>query len=118
MTDTFSKVILSGSTDGRPIAVAATSSPGTTIHTAGAGQTNRDLLYLQAINVSAGSVKLTIEFGGTSTSDDIMQYIPAQSGMQWVVKGLPLQNSLIVKAFAGITNVINITGYVNRDMVT
>ena len=39
---TFSKIPLSGSTNGKGILVAATATLGTTIHTAGSGTTNFD----------------------------------------------------------------------------
>lgn len=110
---TYSKVILSGSTNGRPIKVAATASAGATIHTAHA--TAIDEVWLYATNTSTSAVKLTLEFGGiTSPDDNIEATIPPESGLVQVCPGLPLTNSLVVKAFAGSANVINIVGWVNR----
>ena len=45
---TFSRVLLSGGTSGAPIPVAATATPGTLIHTAVAGATSFDEVYLWA----------------------------------------------------------------------
>lgn len=107
---------LSGSTDGRNIKVAATSSPGTTIHTAVSGTTagTLDEVWLWAYNGHTAAVTLTIQFGGTSTpDDDIKVTIPYQSGLQLVVPGFVLQNGDVVKAYAGTTNVVTIGGYVN-----
>jgi len=56
---TFSKVILSGSTNGKAVKVAATATAGTTIHTAHA--TALDEIWLYAHNSSASAVKLTLE---------------------------------------------------------
>jgi hypothetical protein len=39
---TFSKQILSGSTNGRPISISASASPGTIIHTAQSGTSGID----------------------------------------------------------------------------
>lgn len=111
----YSKVILSGSTNGRLIKVAATSTPGTTIHTAVAGAASIDEIWLWAINTDTSDRKLTIEYGGVASPDDLIEVIiPAESGLMLVVPGLILQNSLVVKAFAAAANVVLVGGYVNR----
>jgi hypothetical protein len=110
----FSKVLLSGSTNGRAIAVAATATPGTLIHTAQSGTTGIDEVWLYAMNSSTNTVKLTVEFGGTSVSDQIELNIPGESGLVLVCPGLTLNNELVVRAFAATTNVLSISGYANR----
>ena len=113
----FSKIELTGSTDGRPIKIAATATPGTTIHTAQAatGADNYDEIWLWAFNSDTTARKLTIEFGGTTSPDDtIEQTIGAETGLPLVCPGLVLQNSLVVKAFCATTNVVMLVGYVNR----
>lgn len=111
---TFSKQLLSGSTNGRHIAVAATATPGTTIHTAVAGTAALDEIWLYAMNTSTTAVKLTVEFGNTATSDQIEITLAAEAGLTLISPGLVLNNGLVVRAFAGTANVINISGYVNR----
>lgn len=111
---TFAKVPLSGSTNGRGVNVAATATAGTLIHTAVAGTSSFDEVWLYAVNTSTSAVKLTVEHGGTASSDNIEITIPAESGLVLVSPGLFLNNSLVVRAFAGTTNVISIHGYVNR----
>lgn len=114
------KVKLSGSTNGKQIKVAATSTPGTTIHTAQSGTTTGkfDEIWLWCVNSDATARKLTIEFGGTTAPDDLIeQTIAAESGLYLVVPGLILQNSLVVKAFAATANVLLISGFVNRVVV-
>lgn len=111
----FEKVLLSGSTNGRNIEVSATATPGTLIHTAVSGTSSLDEVYLYAVNMHTSAVVLTIEFGGTTSSDDLIDIsLDADSGLYLVIPGLLLQNGLVVRAFAGTTNVININGYVNR----
>ena len=111
--DTFNKVKLSGSTDGKQIKVAATSTPGTTIHTA--DPTKLDEIWIYCVNSSTSPVKLTIEWGEATAPDGNVEVtIPAESGYMLVIAGLVLTNSLVVKAFAGTTNVLLINGYVNR----
>jgi len=107
------KTILSGSTDGKLIKVAATSTAGTTIHTAEAS--NKDEVHLYAYNNHTSDVKLTIEFGGATVPDDLIEEtIPFKNGLHLVLPGLVISGSLVVKAFAATTNVIYIAGYVNE----
>ena len=109
----YSKVVLSGSTNGRNIKVVATATLGTTIHTAHA--TSIDEITLYACNTDTTDRKLTIEFGGVSSPDDLMEVtIPAESGWINVVPGLLLTNSLVVTAFCASANVVMINGYINR----
>lgn len=111
---TFSKIDLSGSTDGKQIAVAATATAGTLIHTAQSGTAGIDEIWMYATNPTSSAVLLTIEYGGTTTADQIRVTIPSQSGLTVVVPGLVLHNALVVRAFAATANAINISGYVNR----
>ena len=107
---------LSGSTDGMPIKVVQTATAGTTIHTAVAGTTagTFDEIWLYAYNGHTVSVTLTIEYGGATVPDqNIIVDVANKSGLLLVVPGLVLQNSLVVKAFASVANVITLSGYVN-----
>lgn len=109
---TYTKLPLSGSTDGRPVKVAATATAGTTIHTTGS---DIDEVWLWASNTDSVVRKLTIEFGGTTSPDDTIEVsIPAESGLVLVIPGIPLQNTLVVRAFAATANVVNVVGFVNR----
>jgi hypothetical protein len=113
---TFSKVLLSGSTTGKGIKVAATATAGTTIHTAVSGTASIDEIWLYANNTSSAAVKLTLEWGEATAPDGNIEItIGAEgTGLVLISAGLLLQNSLVVKAFAATANVINIFGYVNR----
>jgi hypothetical protein len=115
----ISKVLLSGSTGGMPIKIAATGSVGTTIHATGTSSTTIDEVWLYATNTSAASVNLTIEFGSTTAPDqNIIVAIPSKSGLSICTAGLVLTGTgaaaRTITAFAGTTNVINIIGYINR----
>ncbi len=112
---TYAKQLLSGSTNGKGILVVATATAGTTIHTAVSGTSDIDELWVYAVNSSDADVKLTLEWGEATAPDgNIEQTVPAESGLMLLVPGLLLQNSLVLKAFAGTTNVIIIHGYANR----
>lgn len=112
---TFTKRILSGSTNGKAIKVAATATLGTTIHTAVTGTSDMDEIYLYAVNSDTAAKKLTLEFGGVASPDNLIEVtIPAESGLYLVSPGLLLNNALVVTAFCETANVVMIYGYVNR----
>lgn len=116
---TFTKVALSGSTQGKAIKVSATASTGTTIHATGTSSSIIDEVWLYAYNSSTGPITLTIQYGGTTAVDnDIKIDVPPTSGLTLIVPGLILTGTgaaaNTVYAYAGTTNVITISGYVNR----
>jgi hypothetical protein len=112
---TFSKVKLSSSTSGRGIKIAATATAGTAIHTAVAGASDIDEVWLYAVNSSVADVVLTIEMGGTTDPDDTIDVtIKAYSGLTLIVPGLIMNGTLAIAGFASVANVIIVFGYVNR----
>jgi hypothetical protein len=111
---TFSKIPFSGSTNGRGVLVSASATPGTLIHTAVSGSASFDEVWIYCQNTSASTAFLDVEFGGTSTADQIEIAIPGESGLILVVPGLFLNNSLPVRAYSSILNVLSMHGYVNR----
>ena len=121
---TFTKLALqpAGSTGtGLAIKVAATATAGTAIHTASTTTTTIDEIWLYAVNTSASSVKLTIEWGETTAPDGHIEVtVLPEAGLVTVVPGFLLQGNAtpkVVRAFAGTANVISIHGFVNRITV-
>ena len=116
---TFTKTLLSGSTQGKGIKVVATASTGTTIHATGTSSTTIDEVWLYAYNSATGNVLLTIQYGGTTSPDnDIKITLPSQSGLTLIAPGLILTGTGAVAntvyAYADTANVVTISGYVNR----
>jgi len=118
---TLSKLCLqpAGTTGtGLAVKVAATSGTGTAIHTASTTTTTIDEIWLYAVNSSASSVKLTIQFGETTAPDgNIEVTVQPEAGLVTVIPGLPLQGNAtakVVRAFAATADVILIHGFVNR----
>lgn len=116
---TYSKELLSGSAGGRGIKVAATASPGTTIHATGTSASALDEVWLYAHNSSSAMVALTVEWGGATSPDDLIKLsIPAQTGLTLVVPGLLLTGdgsaARTIRAFAETANVVIVSGYVHR----
>lgn len=117
MAAIFSKVVLSGSTNGLPIPVAATATAGTLIHTAIAGTTSVDEIWLWVSNVTATPATLTIEWGGvTDPGNHLVKgyVVPNNSEPILIAAGFLLRNTLVVRAFGGTASALNIDGFVNR----
>jgi len=118
---TFSKIALSGSTDGKMIKVAQTATAGTTIHTGSATATTFDEIWLYAVNSDTTARKLTVEWGGVSSPDDLIEFtVPAESGLYLITAGLVIKGNatpLVVRAFCASANVVMIAGFVNRIAV-
>jgi len=118
---TFTKLTLSaGNNNGRAIKVGATaigSSP-TLIHTGSATAGHLDEVWIYAQNNHTSDVAVRIGFGAATDPDDIIEYtVKTKGGLFLVVPGLLLKGNatpLTVVAAAGTTNVISLTGYVNR----
>lgn len=115
---TFTKTILSGSTDGLPIKVEAIATAGTTIHTGSTTATDIEELWIYAYNGHTDDVVLTIEYGGATAPDqNIIVTVPNKSGLFLVIPGLILKGNAtpkVIKAFAGTANVITLSGFVNK----
>ena len=111
--------ILTGSTKGQGISVAATSSGGTAIDERGAepdsGFKSNEVMYsLFAVNNHDSDVLLTLEFGGTAAKNLIKKTIKAGDGMTFLVNSHTLQDAVVITAFADTANKIMIYGEVRE----
>lgn len=104
--------LLSGCTSGQAIKITTTASPGNTIHTAHATKTDR--IYLSVYNSHSATVELFIQWGNTTSGEEIRQTIKFRAGLELVVAGLPLTGGLVVKAYASIADKLLIFGEVER----
>lgn len=115
---TYSKATLSGSTNGRAVLVNTTASNTCVVHT---GSTNTSVtheVWLYAQNTDTTDRKLTIEFGGATSPNDLLeQTITAEGGLVLVVPGLLLTGNATtaprITAFAATANVVTLHGFVN-----
>ena len=116
---TFTKQLLSASTDGRAKKVAATAiASGTLIHTGSATDTVFDEVWIYAQNNHTADVALRLGFGDVTDPDDIVEFtVKTKSGLYLIIPGLILKGNatpLTIKASAGTADVISLSGYVNR----
>lgn len=109
----YAVTILSGSTDGKPIAVVAVATLGTTIHTAFASATLHDIIELEVTNVDVVERPLTLEVGGVAVGNQQVFNIPA--GETIALGTFLLRNSLVLTAFSNSANKLNIRGKVMRQ---
>tara|TARA_R110002020_G_scaffold137336_1_gene306282 strand:- start:235 stop:600 length:366 start_codon:yes stop_codon:yes gene_type:complete len=114
---TISRITLSGSTDGRPIEVAANSTAGTTIHTGPSVAADYHEIWLWACNHNTSAEVLTLEWGGVTATDDLMRTTiqPNETVLVapgWMIKG-NASTALIVKAFSTTVNKVSIVGHAN-----
>lgn len=114
---TFSKDILTGSSNGRGILLSTSATP-TTIHSVTTTTTAFDEIWLYGHNYDTTARKCTIQFGGTTANNDEIELtIPPESGLVLIVPGLVLKGvagPALVRGFAATATSITIHGYVNR----
>lgn len=117
---TYSKIPLSGSVDGRMILVTTTATSGTVVHTAtvaGSATNGFDVVWLWAQNNHTADVLLTINYGGSTSPNDLVKYtVPFQAGLKIVLPGLLIRNSLVISAYAATPNVVSLSGFVDRGV--
>ena len=112
---TYSKQLLSASTNGEPIAITATATLGTLVHQSlltGAV----DEVWLWLVNRSALAVTVTVEWGAAGAAYHLVEgySIPANSIPIEVSAGQVIQAGLQVTVFASTASAINAIGFVNR----
>jgi hypothetical protein len=107
----FTKVLLSGSTSGRPISVVEVATAGDLLHTTDA--TDMDEVWLYAVNRHTSDVVLTIELGGVALGDTVTAVLEPNKPTL-VIPGIPMTGFLEIRAFAGTTAVVSAFGWINR----
>lgn len=112
----YSPQILSGSTNGRPIQINATTSPGTAIHTVSTATGTVEDIFVDAFNTATAERLLVIELGSTATANHLYAKVPPQDGPFRIVAGLRMTGAtgISIAAFATATGALVVAGGVNR----
>lgn len=110
---TIAKLNPSGSTNGQPVAVAATASPGTTFHVASATAGVQDEIYMYLTNTDSVQHTVKVQFGGTAASNEIDVPVPANDTVL-AIPGVPVTGGVTVAAYADVASKVNAFGYINR----
>jgi len=119
MATTVTKIILSGSTNGKPIKVVATATPGTTIHTGTSNTTagNGETCIVSVYNSDTVDRTITFECGGTASPDNHVKRTIFAGDTVGVP--LPFINSTgVVGAFGSAANVLVVSGYAEKIVVS
>lgn len=110
---TVVRIPFSSSQNGKQIGVARVATLGTPIHSAAGGSTI-DYITLRACCITTLATLLTIENGGTSDSDKVQILVPGQAGQITVFDRKLIGSSFNLTAFAGLSSVINLDGWIDR----
>lgn len=111
---TITKTFFSTVTSGQSILVAATSSPGTIIHSGVNSSTQMEEIWLYAYNGDTASRILTVQTAGvTSVTNDTKITIPSAQGRFLILDGRLINQNALIRAYGDVTNKITIDGYVN-----
>jgi|ERR1035437_1002719 hypothetical protein len=115
---TYTKLLLSGSINGRQIPInSITSASAVPIHTAVTGSSALDEIWLYAYNDSTSSLQVSVLWGAVTESNDVVRTtLLSKSGRILITDGKLLQNGLTVQAYAQMANAIVMDGFVNRAM--
>jgi hypothetical protein len=105
----FSKHILSGAVNGKPIEL---STAGVVVHTAGAGTGTIDEINVYALNTATNSHVVTVKYGATTSDSTWTETVPPKSGLYHILPGLIINNALALTCYA--TGSVKVVGWVNR----
>lgn len=111
---TYTKKLLSGSTNGKSIMVTGWTPGGAVnIHTAVAGTSSFDEVWIYAFNSSGSAMNLNLFWGGTTVNDT--ETFSLSAGRTLIADGRLLNNGLTVLATTTQTgtNMIQIDGFIN-----
>ena len=99
-------IFATGTADGKFFSVVATSSPGDLLHTNDRGA-RLESIRLDAWNISAANVDLTVQWIGTASTDALTYTIPARGGPVSVIPDWKLPRGSSIRVYAGTTAVIS-----------
>ncbi len=95
-----------------PIAISEVETPGELIYTT--STSFKDELWMYAYNSGVPDRQLTLQFGDTTTTNEITITIPGLTFLKPVLPGMILGNGLELRAFADEADAVTITGNVNQ----
>lgn len=110
----WTKIALTGASSSALIHITSTTTGSAhVIHTAGPSEI--DEVYIWAQNQHTIDVQLNLEWeGATDPADFLRINVPFKEPPLLIVPGWPLSDSKDIQAWASVTAVLNIFGYVHR----
>lgn len=110
---TYTKIVLSASTSGQPITVAATTTAGATAIHLGATGTSIDEVWLWGTASGAGAVTCTLLWGAATSGASIPVVITPSAGPQLIAPGWIISGQT-VSAWTNSGSQVTIYGFGNR----
>jgi hypothetical protein len=112
---TVTKNFLSNSTNGKNVTITSTAfaSP-TLIHTAVAGTTDQDEVWVWAFCTAGTTAQLNMQLGSANHTDKCIIALTPTLGPQLVIPGVCYNNEAAISAWTDITGAVAITGFVNK----
>jgi hypothetical protein len=104
-------------TDGKQIDIAATSSPGTTLHTAVTGTSYWDYVTIELCNRDTVARTVTLEWGGTTNADRVVLEVAPGLGAVPIVDRRMIRDGHVIRAYCDAANVVSAWGEVHRARV-
>lgn len=102
------------STDGVGVSIVATTSPGTTLHTATSGTDYWDYVKVWLVNTDTVTRTVYVQWGGTAAKDAIPIDVAPGIGPVAVFEDFrPLRNGLLIRAYCATTAVVTAHGEVH-----
>jgi len=113
MPQTFTKKILSGSTDGKPITITGSNTAGSnTLHTASVVDGLITEVYITVYNTHTEDVDITLEWG--ETTKPMVVTIPALAGEYNITERQVIGAGFAIKAFASMPDFLRVKGFVHE----
>ena len=111
--------ILSGSTNGRPISITATSGTGTALHTATSAANTVDVVELFASNEHSSDLLLSLQVGGTTDYTDTIKTTLKAQGTVGQDGAIPLgtvtlNGGAVLRAICPTASKVKVWGNVKR----
>ena len=113
---TISKQYLTGpieSLSGTFIGIGIVNPSGTVIHTSQTANSIEEV-WLWATNIHTSPVALTLEWGAKISGHLTKVTIPSQEGLFQIIPGFPVTSGVVISAYASVSGVVSVAGYVNR----
>lgn len=114
----YKPLILSASTNGQPLVIDATSSPGTLLHTVSTATAAIEDVFVDVWNTATADALLTMELGATGETRQVSTTVPTRTGPWRMVSGDRFSGAtgITIRAFATATGIFRIAGGVNQSL--
>lgn len=117
---TIVKRVLSGSTDGKPLACSATAA--ITVHTCASSTNVFDEVYMYVHHNTSQDINVEVEFGTSGSSSKFVVAVPGKIGPVMVLPGVPIMGAITNPVLAvqpqisgtSQSSTVYVTGFVNR----